>query len=209
MRQTALEAYRHQDIPFERLVEELSPERSLNTTPIFQVVFALQNAPRVSQELKGLEVERVAADDLRVRFDLEVHAWERDDGVEICGCTTGTCLIGWRVEQMMRHYLRVLEQVARTRKAASGRSHCWEPEKRQRILQEWNQTSGTVEEATLPELFEAQVERTPQAVAVVERRAQLTYPGVERAGQPAGALLIRKGIGPEDVVASRCRDRWR
>src|SRR6476660_682924 len=76
VRQTALAAYEHQDVPFERLVEELSPERSLNTTPLFQVMFALQNAPMDRQQLKQLEVTPVGGAELRVRFDLEVHAFE-------------------------------------------------------------------------------------------------------------------------------------
>src|SRR5262249_26340323 len=74
VRRVALEAYQHQDVPFERLVEELSPPRSLNTTPLFQVNFALQNAPRVERRMEGLEIEPVGGDELRVRFDLEAHA---------------------------------------------------------------------------------------------------------------------------------------
>ena len=75
VRQTALKAYEYQDVPFERLVEELNPERSLSWTPVFQVMFALQNAPWVAQRMKGLEVESVrGGQELRVRFDLEVHA---------------------------------------------------------------------------------------------------------------------------------------
>ena len=68
VRRTALDAYDHQDIPFERLVEELSPQRSLDRTPVFQVSFALQNAPWVPAHLKGLEVEPVSGDELRVRY---------------------------------------------------------------------------------------------------------------------------------------------
>ena len=83
VRQTALAAYEHQDVPFERLVEELSPERSLNTTPLFQVMFALQNAPMDKQQLKQLEVNPVRGGELRVRFDLEVHAFERGGEITV------------------------------------------------------------------------------------------------------------------------------
>jgi non-ribosomal peptide synthetase component F len=75
-----LDAYLHQDVPFERLVEELSPERSLNSTPVFQVVFALQNAPLEAPQMKGLKVEAVMGEELRVRFDLELHALEQGGG---------------------------------------------------------------------------------------------------------------------------------
>ena len=71
VRQTTLAAYQHQDMPFERLVEELSPERSLNTRPIFQVVFALQNVPHSQQRLAGLEVESIPGSDLRGRAELQ------------------------------------------------------------------------------------------------------------------------------------------
>src|SRR5262249_58499802 len=84
VRRAALEAYQHQDVPFERLVEELSPPRSLNTPPLFQVLFALQNAPRVEQRMEGLEIEGVGGSELRVRFDLEVPASDQEEEV---GCS--------------------------------------------------------------------------------------------------------------------------
>src|SRR5258708_31630971 len=83
VRGTALEAYLHQDVPFERLVEELSPERRLNAAPIFQVVFALQNAPVGAQKLKDLEVESVGMTELRVRIDLQGHAVEPEGVIEL------------------------------------------------------------------------------------------------------------------------------
>src|SRR5262249_25607340 len=82
VRRVALEAYQHQDVPFERLVEELSPLRSLNTTPLFQVSFALQNAPQVERRMEELEIEPVGGSELRVRFDLETHAWERGEEID-------------------------------------------------------------------------------------------------------------------------------
>ncbi len=93
----ALEGYEHQDVPFERLVEGFSPERSLNTTPIFQVVFALQNAPWMPEQMKGLEVGPVMGDELRVKYDLEVHAWEWEGDIGCPGSITGTCSMvgGW------------------------------------------------------------------------------------------------------------------
>src|SRR5262249_6066769 len=112
VRRVALEAYQHQDAPFERLVEELSPERSLNTTPVFQVVFALQNAAGVPQRMKGLEMEPVRRDELRVRFDMEVHAWEREGEIGFNWLYNRDLFDWWRIEQMARHYLRLLEEMA-------------------------------------------------------------------------------------------------
>src|SRR5262249_19915724 len=109
VRRVALEAYQHQDAPFERLVEELSPPRSLITTPLFQVNFALHNAPRVEQRMEGLEIEGVGGDEARVRFDLEAHALERGEEISFYWVYNRDLFDQWRIEQMARHYVRVLE----------------------------------------------------------------------------------------------------
>jgi amino acid adenylation domain-containing protein len=108
VREFALEAYRHQDIPFERLLEVLPLRRSLNRTPIFQVVFALQNASSGTQELKGLEVEEVGTGTWTVRFDLEVHAIERNGQLEVVWIYNRDLFDRWRIEQMARYYERLL-----------------------------------------------------------------------------------------------------
>jgi acyl carrier protein len=112
VRETALAAYAHQELPFERLVEELSPERSLNTTPVYQVMFALQNAPVEMQELAGLEVERIRSGRMTVRFDLELHAWERQGELEFNWVYNPDLFDAWRIEQMARHYIRLLKASA-------------------------------------------------------------------------------------------------
>src|SRR5579864_3545095 len=108
VRELALEAYRHQHIPFERLVEKLPLRRSLNRTPIFQVIFALQNASSGTQELQGLEIEQLGTEDWRVRFDLEVHALERNGQLDIVWIYNLDLFDGWRIEQMARHYEQLL-----------------------------------------------------------------------------------------------------
>src|SRR5882757_2894167 len=175
VRQTALGAYQHQDIPFERLAEELSPQRSLNQTPLFQVSFALQNAPWKPQQLRGLEIESVRRDDMQVRFDLEVHAWERDGGIEITWLYNSDLFDRWRMEQMAQHYVRVLEAATAHTDQVIGQLDLLGPQERQKILGEWNNTGCAIPELTLPELFEAQVEKTPDAVAVVFEDESLSY----------------------------------
>ncbi len=201
VRRVALEAYEHQDVPFERLVEELSPQRSLNTTPIYQVVFALQNAPQVVERVKGLEVEEVMGDELRVRFDLEVHAWESEGEIQIAWLYNRDLFDGWRMEQMGRHYLRVLEAVLADPKERIGRLDMLTAEERGQILEEWNQTRREVPEATLVELFEEQVRRSPGAVAVIYQEQELTYRELNERANRLAHLLIGEGVGPEDVVA--------
>src|SRR5215475_11548834 len=111
VRRMTLEAYEHQDVPFERLVEELSPVRSLNTTPLLQVTFALQNAPQVERRMEGLEIEGVGGDELRVRFDMETHAWERAEEIDLFWIYNRDLFDRWRIEQMTRHYMRLLDAV--------------------------------------------------------------------------------------------------
>ena len=200
VRQAALEAYRYQDIPFERLVEELSPERNLNTTPIFQVVFALQNTPWAAQQLKGLEAEPEWDGDLKVRFDLEVHAWEHEGRVWLDWVYNRDLFDRWRVEQMARHYMRVLEAVAADADRAIGQLDLLTAGERRQLLQEWNETGQEITRATLPELFEEQAKKTPDAVAVVYEEEQISYGELNERANRLAHLLIAKGIKPEDVV---------
>ncbi len=111
VREFALEAYRHQEVPFERVLEELSVNRSLSRTPVFQVTFALQNAFSGTQELKGLAIEPLAAEDWRVRFDLEVNAIERGGQLDIVWVYNVDLFDRWRIEQMAVHYQRLLAAV--------------------------------------------------------------------------------------------------
>ncbi len=112
VREQALEAYRHQDIPFERLVEKLPLRRALNRTPIFQVIFALQNASSGTQQLRGLEVEEIGTEAWTVRFDLEVYALERKGCLEIVWIYNKGLFDSCRIEQMARYYERLLAEVA-------------------------------------------------------------------------------------------------
>src|SRR5262249_22935366 len=112
VRATTLAAYQHQDVPFEKLVEELSPERSLNRTPLFQVLFAMQNAPVVTQQLAGLSVERIMSSAQTVHFDLEVHAVEQGGALEFYWLYNRDLFDGWRIAQMAQHYPRLLEAAA-------------------------------------------------------------------------------------------------
>src|SRR5262249_40952845 len=144
VRRVALEAYQHQDVPFERLVGELAPQRSLNTTPLFQVMFALQNAPWAPQQMKGLEVEPVMEDEVLVRYDLEVYAWELEGEIGFYWLYNRDLFDRWRIERMARHYARVLEAVLKDAEQQIGSIDILEPAERRRILEEWNDTSREI-----------------------------------------------------------------
>jgi amino acid adenylation domain-containing protein len=200
VRSTALEAYQHQDLPFERLVEELSPERRLNAAPIFQVVFALQNAPMAAEELGDLQVESVAADEPRVRIDLEVHAVEHNGVLDFHWLYSRDLFDGWRMEQMAAHYLRLLEAVAGNPKQQVADFDLLSSPELLRVIEEWNQTSRTIPETTLTQLFETQVEKTPDAIAVIFGDKSMSYRELNTRPNRLAHVLISFGIGPENFV---------
>ena len=141
VRQTALEAYRYQDVPFERLVEELQPQRSVNAMPVFQVMFAQQNAPAVAQQLGGLEVERIHGHELRGRFDLEVHSFERDGRIRLLWVYNQSVFDEWRIDQMARHFVQVLRAVVAAPDQPVHSLVLVDPAETERLLERFNATS--------------------------------------------------------------------
>jgi non-ribosomal peptide synthetase component F len=200
VRATTLDAYLHQDISFERLVEELSPQRNLNSPPLFQVVFALQNAPARPQLLKGVEIKPVIGDELRVRFDLELHALEREGQLELFWLYNRDLFDRWRIEQMARHYLNLLEAAVAAPEVPLARLEMLGAQERQFLVQDFNPTAHTVAERTVPALFEAQVARAPGALAVIFGQESLSYGELNARANRLAHHLIGLGVGPESLV---------
>lgn len=200
VRATALEAFQHQDLPFERLVQELSPQRSLNTTPIFQVVFALQNAPAKLKLLQGMKVEPLVSDELRIRFDLEVHASEQQGGIVFDWLYDCDLFDRWRVEQMARHCARLLQALQETPDLPLYRVAMLSAEERQMLLEEGNATARILPEAAIPALFEAHCARTPQALALICGWQSLSYAELNDRADRLARELVRLGVSLETLV---------
>ena len=201
VRETALGAYHYQDVPFEKLVDELSPERNMKASPIFQVSFALQNAPRAAREVAGLNIHTVSAQDRRVRFDLELHAFETEREIHLHWLHNKELFDSWRVEQMARHYVCLLQAFI-----SIGNSPCdnvdWlDAGEKRKILGEWNDTHRPVPHSTLPRLFEKQAIETPDSTAVIWQQHALTYRELNQRSNRLAHYLIAQGVGPEDIVA--------
>ncbi|HYP26349.1 MAG TPA: amino acid adenylation domain-containing protein, partial [Blastocatellia bacterium] len=202
VRDTAFDAYQHPNIPFERLVEELSPSRSLNVTPVFQVVFSLQRMPWEGGPQGGLlEVEPFLADEAQVRFDLEVYAWDTEGRINFRWLYNRDLFDRWRMEQMARHYMRVLEAALSDPEQQIGSIDLLGEEERGRILEEWNRTAREIPQATLTELFEEQVRKRPDDVAVVCADQTLSYRELNERANQLARYLRRLGVGPEARVA--------
>src|SRR5579859_1875273 len=196
VRETALQAHAHQDLPFEKLVEELEPERDLSRQPLFQVMFILQNAPWEEVELSGLRVKMMEVELGEAKFDLSFLVGEVEDGLEGEVEYAADLFEEETIEQMVRQYERVLEQVGRNGEVRVAELELLEEEERRQLLLEVNQTQREFPQKTLVELFERQASRTPTALAMTCVDQTFTYVELnERANQMAW-YLRKHGVGP-------------
>ena len=201
-----LDAYEQQEAPFERVVEALQPARSLARHPLFQVMLVLQNAPGEELALPGLALcpEEVMLD--VTKFDLTLGLGERlgPEG-EPLGIEGGLqysvdLFERERVEAMAARFVRLLEAALATPDMPLHRLEILGPEERHMLLKEFNDTARPLPEATLPQLFEAQVERDPQAIALVFDEKSLTYQELNARANRLAHHLIGLGVGPESLV---------
>ncbi|MFD5799520.1 amino acid adenylation domain-containing protein, partial [Streptomyces diastatochromogenes] len=206
MRETSLSAFDHQDVPFEKLVEELSPTRSRGRHPLFQTVLTLQNNAEAVLELPGLKASGLSAVAPTVRFDLDLVLGETFDAqgapAGVHGMVTGAADLfeAESVERIAVHFLRVLAAVATDPRVRLSGVELLDAAERRRVLVEWNDTTAEVEPSTLPELFEAQVARTPDAVAVVADGVEVSFAELDARANRLARLLAGRGVGPESVV---------
>ena len=207
VRDSVLDAFAHQDVPFERLVEDLAPARSLARHPLFQVMLTLQNNTQAVLDLPGVGASLVGPGQASAKFDLSFDLGEvfDADGAPAGlsgGVTFATDLFDRvTVEGITRRLLRVLEAVTADPQTPVERIEVWDAVERQRVLVEWNVTGREVPQATLPELFQAQVARTPEATAVVFEGVEVSYGELNGRANRLARLLIGRGVGPESLVA--------
>jgi non-ribosomal peptide synthetase component F len=200
VRRTALEAYQYQDVPFERLVEQLQPERSLSTSPIFQVMFTLHNGPRILPAFADLKVEGVQSETLHVRTDVDLNVWERHGQLATVWFYNRDLFDATRVAQMARHYERTLEAVAADPERRIDDIGLLDHTERRQLLHTWNATRQPVQESTVTALLEAQAARTPERVAVVYAGQHLTYAALNARANRLAHRLMSEGTGPEARV---------
>ena len=200
VRATALDAYRHQDVPFERVVDEVVQTRRLDAWPLFQVSFALQNAPWVAPTLTGLGVEPVSHEATRARFDLEVNAWESQGRFIIAWLYNRDLFDAWRIERFANQYTRVLASVASDPDQPVGRIPLLDPAERRQVLTAWNGAATSMPAKGVRHLLEAQAERTPDGIAVTFEDRHFSYRTVHARANQLAHLLIEKGVRPGDIV---------
>ncbi len=201
VRRAALDAYEHQDLPFEKLVEELNPERDLSHSPLFRVMLALQNAPMSPLNLSGLTVNPIEFDSGNTRFDLAVNIWDRAEGLASSFVYNADLFDGATIARMQRHFQTLLEGIVADPKRRLSELPLMPEAEQHQLLVEWNDTKTEYpKDRCLHDLFEAQAERTPDAVAVVFEDRQLTYRELNRRANQLAHHLRSLGAGPETPV---------
>jgi amino acid adenylation domain-containing protein len=218
VRKVALGAYAHQDLPFEKLVEELHPERSLNQNPLFQVVFALQNAPMEALELPGLTLSPLQfVDTGTTRFDLEFHLWEQRQNNGL-GADSSEGISGFvvystdlfdaaTITRMLGYFQTLLEGIVANPEQRIAELPILTKAEQHQLLMEWNNTQVDYpKDQCIHQLFEAQVERTPDAIALVFEDSQLTYRELNSRSNKLAHYLQKQGVGAE-VLVGLCVER--
>ncbi|RKH32449.1 non-ribosomal peptide synthetase, partial [Corallococcus sicarius] len=197
VRGTVLEAYEHQDVPFEKLVEVLQPARSLSHTPLFQTLLALQNVPTEDVRLPGLRLRGLDFQHATSKFDLSIFFSETPDGLQ-GELEYSTALFNRSTAERMATHLRtLLEAVAAKPEQSVAELPLLGAEERQRLLLDWNDT--TVDSPTDVPVhvhFARQARRTPDAVALVQGEATLTYAQLDARANQLANHLRALGITP-------------
>ncbi|MGC2062823.1 MAG: amino acid adenylation domain-containing protein [Thermodesulfovibrionales bacterium] len=207
IRETALEAYAHQDLPFERLVEEVHPERNLSYSPLFQIIFNLENVPKKTLKMKNVSIAEVEFCSDISYFDLELEIIDKEDGL-CCSFIYNSALFNAStIERMARHFQYLLERiVANPEQHIESLSLLTEAERRQ-LLEEWNDSGMDYPgKKCIHELFEEQVKRSPDAVAVIFEDQRLTYRELNTKANQLAKYLRKHGVGPE-VLVGVCVER--
>ncbi|MEV3875428.1 amino acid adenylation domain-containing protein, partial [Streptomyces sp. NPDC049906] len=210
VREADLTAFAHQEVPFERLVDELSPARSLARHPLFQVLLTVDNTPGATAtwDLPGLDVRPVLADEaFSARFDLSFGLVERRDGQGApLGIEGGVQYAADLFDEdtartLARRLERLLDQVARAPERPADRFAVMDADEYERTVRTWNDTAHPVAPTTLPALFRAQALRTPHTPAVIDEERTVTYRELDERSDRIAHWLAARGVRPGDRVA--------
>ncbi|PTL74997.1 non-ribosomal peptide synthetase [Vitiosangium sp. GDMCC 1.1324] len=201
VKEMALGAFAHQEVPFEKLVEELKPARDTRRTPLFQVVFVLQNAPLGELSLPGLTLQPLGVEGRTAKYELTLSLTETPGGLE-GGVEYNTDLFDAEtVDRMMAHYVRLLEGAIANPEQPVAVLPLLTGEERRRVLVEWNQTRTEYpRDSSIHALFEEQVALAPEAVAVEYEGQCVTYAELNRRANQVARLLRRLGVGSGTLV---------
>jgi len=206
VREMTLGAYEHQDLPFEKLVAELEPERDLSRAPLFQVMFSFSTGAGIQKlELPGLILQEIPAAMTTAKFDLLLSVVEQETGIAVMLQYSIDLFEGSRMEKLLSHFQMLLEGIVSDPHRAVDRIPILSAEELQELHQ-WNRTEAEYPQVCLHELFEEQARETPDVAAVIFEGQQLSYRELDDKANRLARHLRSLGVGP-DVRVGICMER--
>ena len=208
IRPTILEAYAHQDLPFEKLVDELHPKRNLARNPLVQVMFVLQNVPLRSRDIAGLSIRDLSFDHAQVaNFDLTLNIDERTDCLD-CSLVYNTDLFdAATIQRILDGYGTLLGAIVANRDLGVLELPILAAAELRRILVDWNDTSADFpRDRCIHDLIVEQARRTPDAIALLSDDESITYAELDQRSNQLARYLVERGAGV-DVPIGLCLDR--
>jgi amino acid adenylation domain-containing protein len=201
VRQVALEAYTHRNLPFEKLVEELQPQRSLSFHPLFQVMFVWQNTPQTQWKMPGLTITEEPVDSGTAKFDLTLSLEEKDEIIQGYWEYNTDLFETETIKRMMGHFQTLLESAVDLPETRVSQLPILTKTEKHQLLVEWNQTQTDYpRDKCIHQLFEEQVAKTPDAIALVWQDIQLTYQELNRRSNQLANYLKSLGVTAEVLV---------
>jgi len=201
VRQNALEAYANQDLPFEQLVEALQPERLLSHSPLFQVMFAWENVQIDALELPNLKVTPLRTDHFTAKADLNVEMMETDRGIQGIFEFNTDLFDAATIKRMVENYQTLLEGIVLNPEQRVSELPILTSAERHQILEEWNRTKTEYpRDSTIQQLFETQVEKTPDCIAIIYGNQQITYHQLNQRANQLAHHLRTLGVGSDELV---------
>lgn len=202
VRETTLDAFDHQDIPFEKLVAELRPERDLSRQPIFQAVLSTQNGAQGARQLGEATVAGASSAAVSAKYELWLNLEIMPEGIEGCLDYSTALFDAETIGRLVARFAVLLQGIAENPGRALWRLPLMSADEAQRVLVEWNQTAREYDRnRCIHELFTEHVRRTPLAVALVCADRQLTYAQLDEQAEHLGRYLRQCGVGPDTTVA--------
>ncbi|WP_206686054.1 non-ribosomal peptide synthetase [Kribbella qitaiheensis] len=200
VKQTVLAAFAHQDVPFERVVNEVRPERDTSRTPLFDVMLVLQNIREQVADLPGLVAEELPVPVVTASFDLTIQFAELDGGLHCALNYNRDLFDATTIERMGAHLHTLLTEIAAHPDRPVAELSPLPAAERHQVLAEWNDTAREVPDATVPELFSAMAVRLPDRTAVSDGTRSISYRELDVLANRLAHKLVAAGAGPERFV---------
>ncbi|MGG4442605.1 tyrocidine non-ribosomal peptide synthetase TycB [Brevibacillus fortis] len=201
VKDNTLAAFEHGDYPFEELVEKLAVNRNRSRNPLFDTLFILQNMDADPIEIEGMTVTPYVPEGKMAKFDLSLEATQNHAGLMFCFEFCTKLFKRETIERMSRHYIQILQEVIRNTDVALYQMEMLAEPEKQELLVDFNDTFKSVQlESTLPQLFEEQVLKTPDQIAVVCGDKRLTYEELNKRANQLARTLRKKGVKADQSV---------